>query len=93
MKHITRPTVRYAGAIVLAIAIPVLLRLLFDLVITSVIHRDGAFPWWMIQFGTIGETIYVYSTLLWVLSSIGVPVLMFYLGYRYGTRRTSPAGY
>ena len=78
--------------IVLATAIPVLLGLLFDLGINSVIHGDGAFPWWMIQFGTLGETIYVYSTLIWVLSSIGVPVLTFYLGYRYGTRKTSPSG-
>lgn len=92
MEYISRPIARYTGVIVLAIAIPVLLQLLFELGINSVIQGDGAFPWWTIQFGTVGETVLVYSTFLWVLSSIGVPVLAFYLGYRYGTRQTSPSG-
>lgn len=92
MKYVSRPIARYVGVIVLAIAIPVLLRLLFNSGINSVIHGDGTFPWWMIRFGTVGETVLVYSTLVRVLSSIGVPVLTFYLGYRYGTRQTSPSG-
>ena len=92
MHYLSRPTARYTGAIVLAIAIPVLLRLLFTSVLHNVIRGNGTFPWWMIQFGTLGETIYVYSTLFWALMSIGVPVLTFYLGYRYGTRPTNPVG-
>lgn len=90
MEHISRPTSRYTGAVVLAIVIPILLHALFDSAFNSVLQGDGAFPWWIIQFGTIGETVYVYSTILWALSSIVVPVLTFYLGYRYGTRQTSP---
>lgn len=92
MRYLRRPTTRYAGAVALAIVIPMLLGILLDSAIEGVIHGGDGFPWWMVEFGTLGQTILVYSTLLRVLSSVAVPVLTFYLGYRYGTRRRSPPG-
>ena len=91
MQHVSRSTVRYTGGVILAIAIPVLLSLFFSQIIEGVLQGSGEFPWWVVQFGTIGETVAAYSLFLSALSSLVVPLLTFYLGYRYGTRHTNPS--
>lgn len=44
-------------------------------------------PWWAPEFGSLGDTVFVYSVSSDVFSYVVIPVLVFVLGYKYGKDR------
>ncbi|MFC7026376.1 hypothetical protein ACFQH8_18190 [Halomicroarcula sp. GCM10025710] len=52
--------------------------------IKGVLEESAAFPVWLPQFGTIGQTIVYYSRALNFVQLILIPLALMWLAYAYG---------
>ena len=81
----TEPTLRNpALAVVLLGVTAVLGELVLTTVFERVLEGSSAFPVWLPQFGTIGQTVLYYSLLLRFLELILIPVALMWLAYAFG---------
>ena len=78
---------RPAFAVVLLITTALFGELLLTTVIEGVLE-GAAFPVWLPQFGTIGQTVLYYSLLLRFLQLVLVPAALMWLAYAYGQYTT-----
>ena len=58
-----------------------------EVLLTAAFADAGAgVPAWLPQFGTVGQTVLLYSLLSNVLSYVALPATLFWVGYAYGHR-------
>ncbi|MFC6964936.1 hypothetical protein [Halocatena marina] len=87
MQYVSRSTIGHLSGVVLVLLVPIALGVVLDGIVTD-LHQMGQFPWWVVQFGTPGETITIYAQMVAIVSNILVPLLIFALGYHYGKTQT-----
>lgn len=86
-------SLRYAAALVALLVVPLVLRGVLDSLVVGAIGPGGGFPWWLPQFGTVGQTVAAYGLLVSLVTYLVTPLALFALGYRFGRRRgTGPTG-
>ena len=79
-RSLRRPSL----AVVFLVMTAVLGELVLTTVIEGVLEGSSAFPVWLPQFGTIGQTVLYYSLLLKFLQLILIPAALMWLAYTYG---------
>ncbi|MFC6939389.1 hypothetical protein ACFQE8_05345 [Salinirubellus sp. GCM10025818] len=80
-------TLRYAAALTVLLAVPIVVRGTIDAVVVGTIGTDGGSPWWLPRFGTVGRTVATYGLLVSLVTYLVTPLLVFALGYRFGRDR------
>lgn len=66
-------------------------NLLLEIAISGLQVGARLLPWWLPQFGTIGETVVVYSIALDLIAFVLTARSLPWLGYAYGRHRASSA--
>ena len=79
------PSLRRPAAL-LAVLVPLVLlgELLLRVAVDDIREGASGFPAWLPPFGTIGETVLFYTTLLNVFEYVAVPAVLVWLAYAYG---------
>jgi hypothetical protein len=80
-------TLRYAAALILLLAVPIAVRGTLDAALVGAMGPDGGFPWWLPEFGTVGQTVTAYGLLASLMTYLVTPLFVFALGYRFGRDR------
>lgn len=80
-----------AVAVVALLVVVPLGELVVANAIEAIAERGAAFPYWLPQFGSVGETAVVYFMLFDFLKFVAAPVALVWLGYALGRRRGESA--